>query len=130
MKYSAIKWFGTIAIIAFGIYIAVTLTYKWKVTEEKAYRLSIPEHSFTLKDGRQLRLTMSVIFKNNKDAEDTEKRRQEMTELLVNTFKGTESNIFGNAYDIEVAKARLLVELKKSGFSAEYISFDTYPRIF
>ena len=130
MKYSAIKWFGTIVVITFGLYIAITLTYKWKVTEEKTYNLSIPEHSFTLKDGRQLRLTMSIKFKNNKDAEDTESRRQELTELLVTTFKNTESNIFGSGYDVEVAKAKLLMELKKSGFPAEYISFDTYPRIF
>ncbi|MCX6112326.1 MAG: hypothetical protein NTY22_03435 [Proteobacteria bacterium] len=130
MKHSAIKWIGTIIVIVIGLYVALTLTYKWKITEEKAYRLSIPEHSFTLKDGRQLRLTISIVFKNNNDAEDTAKRKQEITELLVTIFKNTESNIFGSSYDIEVEKAKLLMELKKAGFPAEYISFDTYPRLF
>jgi len=130
MKYSAIKWIGTIVVIALGLYIAITLTYNWKVTEEKAYRLSIPEYSFTLKDGRQLRVSMSMMFKNNKDAEDAAKRRDDITELLVRLFKDTESNTFGSGYDIEVAKAKLLIELKKTGLPVEYVSFDTFPRIF
>ena len=130
MNYSAIKWIGTIVVIGLGLYIAITLTYKWKVTEEKAYRLSIPEHSFILKDGRQLRLTMSVVFKNNNDAENTAKKRDELTQILVTLFKEMESNTFGTGYDIEVAKAKLLIELKKAGYPVEYISFDTFPRIF
>jgi hypothetical protein len=130
MNYSAVKWIGTMVVIGLGLYIAITLTYKWKVTEEKTYRLSVPEHSFALKDGRQLRLAMSVIFKNNSDAENTAKKRDELTQVLVTLFKEMEPSTFGTGYDIEVAKAKLLIELKKSGFAAEYISFDTYPRIF
>jgi hypothetical protein len=130
MNYSAIKWIGTIVVIGLGLYIAITLTYKWNVTEEKAYRLNVPEHLFVVKGERQVKLAMSLVFKNNKDAEETSKKRDELTQVLVTIFKEMEPGNFGSGDEVETAKAKLLIELKKAGFPVEHISFDTYPRIF
>lgn len=105
------------------------MTYKWKIAEEKAYRLSIPEHSFSLKDNKQLRLTISMVFKNKKDAEDSSKKREKLIGLLNSMFNVVESASLVSPYDMELAKVKLILELKKEGFPVEYISFDSYPKI-
>ena len=43
MKYTIIKWLGTIIIIAIGIYAAYNMTYSWKIKEVKLFELSLPE---------------------------------------------------------------------------------------
>lgn len=105
------------------------MTYKWKIAEEKSYRLSLPEHSFSLKDNKQLRLTISMVFKNKKDAEDSSKKREKLIGLLNAMFNGVESASLVSPYDMELAKVKLILELKKEGFPVEYISFDSYPKI-
>jgi hypothetical protein len=44
-------------------------------------------------------------------------------------FNGVESASLVSPYDMELAKVKLILELKKEGFPVEYISFDSYPKI-
>lgn len=129
MGYSIIKWFGTIIIIAVGLYLAISHTYKWKVSEHTDYNLSLPEYSFLLKDGRQARLTMSFVFNTKQIAQDVSANRLELIDLLNNILKDVDSTSFSSDTEIESLKTRMLMELKKAKYPVQYISFDTHPTL-
>ena len=129
MKYSLVKWFGTIVIILAGIFIAANLTYKWKVSEYKVYKLSLPEYTFALRDGRQVRLTMSFMFMDKQVAQDVSEKRIELIDTL-NTFFGTvESSKFDTVDHLEELKTQILLTLKGAKYPVQFISFDTQPRL-
>jgi len=129
MKYSLIKWFGTIVIILAGIFIAANLTYKWKVSEYKVYKLSLPEYTFALKDGRQMRITMSFMFVDKQIAQDISEKRVELIDALNNFFVTIDSTKFDTDAHLEELKMQVLLALKAAKYPVQYISFDTQPRL-
>ena len=129
MKYSLVKWFGTIVIILAGIFIAANLTYKWKVSEAKVYKLSLPEYTFALKDGRQMRLTMSFMFVDKQVAQEVSEKRVELIGALNNFFTTIESTKFDTADHLEEVKTQVLLALREAKYPVQYISFDTQPRL-
>jgi flagellar basal body-associated protein FliL len=129
MRYSLIKWFGTILIILAGIFIAANLTYKWKVSEYKVYKLSLPEYTFALKDSRQISLTMSFMFMDKQVAQDVSEKRVELVDTLNKFFSTIESTKFDTADHIEELKTQVLLALKAAKYPVQYISFDAQPRL-
>lgn len=129
MRYSLVKWFGTIVIILAGIFIAANLTYKWKISETKVYRLSLPEYTFTLKDGRQMQITMSFMFLDKQIAQDVSEKRVELISVLNNFFMNIDSTKFDTADHLEELKTQVLLALKAAKYPVQYISFDTQPRL-
>ena len=116
MRYSLVKWIGTIVIILAGIFIAANLTYKWKVSEYKVYKLSLPEYTFALKDGRQLSITMSFMFMDKQVAEDVSEKRVELIDALNNFFASVESTRFDTVDHIEELKTQILLTLKAAKY--------------
>ena len=129
MRYSLVKWLGTIIIILAGIFIAANLTYKWKVSESKVYKLSLPEYTFALKDGRQMRLTMSFMFMDKQVAQDVSEKRIELINVLNNFFMNVDSTKFDTADHLEELKMQVIVALKTAKYPVQYVSFDTQPRL-
>lgn len=129
MKYSLVKWFGTIVIILAGIFIAANLTYKWKVSEAKVYKLSLPEYTFALKDGRQMRITMSFMFVDKQVAHDVSEKRVELIGVLNNFFMTVDSTNFDTVEHLEGLKTQALLALKEAKYPVQYLSFDTQPRL-
>ena len=129
MRYSLVKWFGTIIIILAGIFIAANLTYKWKVSESKVYRLSLPEYTFALKDGRQIQLTMSFMFMDKQIAQDVSEKRIELISVLNNFFMNIDATKFDTADHLEELKMQALLALKAANYPVQYVSFDTQPRL-
>jgi len=129
MRYSLVKWFGTIIIILAGIFIAANLTYKWKISEAKVYKLSLPEYTFALKDGRQMRLTMSFMFMDKQVAQDVSEKRIELINTLNNFFMTVDSTNFDTTDHLEELKTQALLALKTAKYPVQYISFDTQPRL-
>jgi hypothetical protein len=129
MRYSLIKWFGTIIIILAGIFIAANLTYKWKISESKVYKLSLPEYTFALKDGRQMQLTMSFMFIDKQIAQDVSEKRVELIGVLNNFFMTIDSTKFDTDDYLEELKMQALLALKAAKYPVQYISFDTQPRL-
>jgi len=129
MRYSLIRWFGTIAVILVGIFIAANITYKWKVSEYKVYKLSLPEYTFALKDGRQLSVSMSFMFLDKQVAEDVSEKRIELINVLNNFFSTLESSKFDTADHTEETKTQILLTLKAAKYPVQYISFDAQPRL-
>ena len=129
MRYSLVKWLGTIVIILAGIFIAANLTYKWKVSEAKVYKLSLPEYTFALKDGRQIQITMSFMFMDKKVAQDVSEKRLELINTLNNFFVSIESTNFDTVDHLEELKTQVLLALKAAKYPVQYISFDTQPRL-
>ena len=129
MKHSLVKWFGTIVIILAGIFIAANLTYKWKVSEAKVYKLSLPEYTFALKDSRQMRLTMSFMFVDKQVAQDVSEKRVELIDTLNNFFISVDSTHLDTADHLEELKMQVLLTLKAAKYPVQYISFDTQPRL-
>jgi flagellar basal body-associated protein FliL len=129
MRYSLVKWFGTIVIILAGIFIAANLTYKWKISEDKVYKLSLPEYTFKLKDNRQMQITMSFMFMDKKIAQDVSEKRIELISALNNFFMTVDSTNFDTADHLEELKMRALLALKAAKYPVQYVSFDTQPRL-
>ncbi len=129
MRYSLVKWFGTIIIILAGIFIAANLTYKWKISESKVYKLSLPEYTFALKDGRQMQLTMSFMFIDKQIAQDVSEKRVELISVLNNFFMTIDSTKFDTDDHLEELKMQVLLALKAAKYPVQYISFDTQPRL-
>jgi len=129
MRYSLIKWIGTIVIIIAGLYFAAKYTYTWKISEVSVYKLVLPEYTFTLKDGRQLKLTMSPIFKTKQLARDASTSKLALIDLLTKIFKEMDSTSFSNDENIEMTKTKILLELRKAKYPVDYIYFDTYPKL-
>ena len=129
MKYSLVKWLGSIIIIIAGIFIAANLTYKWKVSEDTFYKLSLPEYTFALKDGRQVRITMSFMFKDKQIAKDVSEKRVELIGTLNNFFGTIESTNFDTTDHLEELKMQVLLTLKGAKYPVQFVSFDTQPRI-
>jgi len=128
MKYSLIKWIGTIIIVGVGLYFAVKYTYTWKVSEVSVYKLVLPEYTFTLKDGRQLELTMSPVFKTKQLAKDASTSKLELIDLFNKIFRDVDSTSFSNNIEIENVKAKILIELRKAKYPVDYIYFDSEPK--
>ncbi|MFH1224083.1 MAG: hypothetical protein V1647_07075 [Pseudomonadota bacterium] len=129
MKYSLIKWIGTLIIIAVGLYIAANMTYKWKVSEDTVYKLNLPEYTFMLRDGRNMALTMSMVFKTKQAAKDAETSRLVLVDLFNTIFKDVDSSSINNVTEIEVLKTKVMIELKKAKYPVLYVSFDTNPKL-
>ncbi len=129
MKYSLIKWFGSIIIIIAGIFIATNFSYKWKVSQYKVYKLSLPEYTFALSDGRQVRLTMSFMFMDEQVAKDVSEKKVELVDILNNFFSSIESTKFDTVDHLEELKMHILLTLKAAKYPVQFVSFDTEPRL-
>lgn len=123
-----IKWIGTLIIIGVGLYFAVKYTYTWKVSEVTVYKLALPEYTFTLKDGRQLNLTMSPVFKTKQLAKDASSNKLELIDLFNKIFRDIDSTSFSNDVEIENVKTKIIIELRKAKYPVDYIYFNTEPK--
>lgn len=131
MKYSLIKWFGTIIIILAGIFIAANYTYNsWKVTEDKIYTLHLSEYVFALKDGEHLRIKMSFVFMDKQVAGDVAEKKAEIINALSNYFSSVESTkVYTDDVHLEELKTQVLLTLKTAKYPIQSVSFDAPPRL-
>lgn len=124
MKYTLIKWLGTIIVLAVGIYIAFNATYGWNVKDITFYKISLPEHAYLLEDGQRVRVVVGLVFSNKDDAKKSYKERSVIRNILGDSFSSMGSESF-KAKSIYETKFKLFMELKKGGFDIEQVVFDT-----
>jgi hypothetical protein len=129
MKYTIIKWVGTILIIGIGVYAAFNMTYSWKIKELKLFKLSIPESTYQLSDDQKVKLVLSISFKTREEAKAASKDRDALRSALKEAFKGVGSESFSNNDSINELRLKILMDMQKAGFALEQLSFDNPPSL-
>ena len=129
MKYTIIKWLGTIIIIAIGIYAAYNMTYNWKIKEVKLFKLSLPESTYQLSDNQKLKASISLSFKNRDEAKAISKDKDAIRAALKDIFKEISSESFSDGASTDELRLKILMDMQKAGFSVEQIGFETHPTI-
>ncbi len=130
MSNTTIRWIGTIIIVSIGILVAYKLTHNWKITEQKVYKLSVVGRTFTLLDGKILKLDISLVFKDKKEAELASEKQDELTYDLNGFIKEFSSSRFEDKDNIDRSRYELMEKLKNKGYNVEFVTFDSNPVTF
>jgi L-rhamnose isomerase len=127
MKYTVVKWMGTILIVAAGIYAAYNMTYTWKIKELKLFKLTLPESTYQISDNQKIKTVIGLAFKSKDEAKAVSKDRDALRAALKKAFQEVGAESLSNADSINELRTKLILELQNEGFAVEQLSFDTHP---
>lgn len=126
MRYSLLKWLGTILIVVTGFLLAVRLTIKGKVYEQKFYNLIIEEYNFDTIDSKHIDASFVLGFKDKKTAKFYLDKKQEILELISKLIleKLTDIN------DLTTLKSLVFKALNDANYPVVYVYLANDPKIF
>lgn len=108
---------------------ALKLTSKGKVYEEKFYNIVINEYNFDIRDGRHIKASFVLGFKSKKIASDLLNKKDDVLKELKTFFSNYSFEMVNDTNGLFFLRLDVLKALNVANYPVEYVFYNTNPKL-